>query len=516
MSRPIANSRTNLKLGGRLQGIDLRYVAAFGLLALAGGTVSLYPMFALGCFVAAAAVGICWALFASLKRAGLEAWQVIALATLSGYLVLNYGVDNLAIHVAGFPILIAYGAMYASLAWAIFAHRDVLPQALREPALLCILAILFLSMFHLLTDIPNYGSWAFRDVTMCLDGLFVLMGMIWAKKSDSPYLLMKWLMVVFVVNMFYSITLPWSEQVWSWSPQSGVYNAVPLFGNYHGSGDVLFAGAVFCICVGSYVIKRPSWLMPLLVLGQLLGIAVTQVRRMYLGIVVVIVILILAGEIKKFARLFILVPAALAVLFAVTTLGGLEISGRVGPVNLQFFKDHLRSISGAEDTPGSDPQSRVIMGREALQHFVAHPVFGEGFGLPMTEEMDYDSGLITRTPHNTSITYLARLGVVGFTLWMAFHFCLWKRFYYAYRQRRSADKQLYTLVLWFFLFYVLFMMTSLVESPFEYPASAIPFYFLIGFALGLIRWHLSPKKSSEYQPAEFAVSPLRKPASIQF
>jgi cbb3-type cytochrome oxidase subunit 3 len=48
------------------------------------------------------------------------------------------------------------------------------------------------------------------------------------------------------------------------------------------------------------------------------------------------------------------------------------------------------------------------------------------------------------------------------------------------------------------------MMTSLVESPFEYPASAIPFYFLIGFALGLIRWHLSPKNKREVQSAAFA------------
>jgi O-antigen ligase len=498
------NSNIRLKPPVRTGKVSLRYAVWFLLLVLAGGVTALFPAFWLGCLAIAAVIGICWVVFAIAGRAGLEPWQVIALTILGGYIVLNYGFDNLAIHLGGFPILIAYGLIYVSLALAVLAHRHLVPEALREPALLCVLAILCLSLFHLPTDIPAYGSWAFRDCTMCFDGLFVLMGMLWAKKSDSSHFLMKWLMAVFIVNMFYSITLPWSEQIWSWSPQSGVYNAVPLLGNYHGSGDVLFAGAVFCICVGSYVISRPRWLMPLLVLGQLLGIAVTQVRRMYLGIVVVILILILAGEIKKFARLFILVPAALAVVFAVTSWGGLEISGRVGKVSLQFFADHLRSLSGAEDAPGSDPQTRVSMGREALQHFYAHPVIGEGFGQPVTDEMDYDTGLITRTPHNTSITYLARLGVVGFSLWMAFHFCLWKRFYYAYRQRRSADKQLYTFVLWFFLYYVLFMMTSLVESPFEYPASAIPFYFLIGFALGLIRWHLSPKNKREVQSAAFA------------
>jgi O-antigen ligase len=421
-------------------------------------------------------------------------------------MVLNYGFDNLAIHVGGFPILIAYMMMYASLALAVFARPNLVVKALHEPALLCLLAVLGLSFFHLVIDIPSYGSWAFRDCTMCFDGLFVLMGLLWARKSDSHYFLAKWLMVIFALNMLYSFTLPWGEKLWSWSPVSGVYLPVPLLGNYRGAGDWLLAGATFCICIGSYMVSRPRWLMPFLALAQLLGIAITQVRRMYLGIVVVILILVLAGEIKKFARLFILVPAAIAVVFVVTSLGGLEISGRVGPVNLAFFKDHIRSISGAEDTPGSDPQTRVTMGREAFQHFLAHPVFGEGFGRPLVSVIDEDNGTVTRTPHNSSITYLARLGVVGLAIWIAFHLCLWTRFVYAFRQRRSCDKRLYAFVLWFFLFYVLFMVGSFVESPFEYPAHAIPFYFLMGFALGLIRWHLSPKNKGEHRLAAFASS----------
>jgi O-antigen ligase len=293
--------------------------------------------------------------------------------------------------------------------------------------------------------------------------------------------------------MVYAFTLPWGERIWSWSPVSGAYLPVPILGQYHGTGDVLMYGAMFCICVGSYVVRRPRWLMPVLVMGQLLGIAVTQVRRMYLGIVVMIVLLILAGEIKKFAKLLILVPIALAVLFLATTVGGLDITGRIGPVNLAFFKDHLRSISGAEDTPGSDPESRVIMGKQAIAHFLAHPFFGEGFGQPVVNIIDEETGTPTRTPHDSSLTYLARLGGVGFVIWLGFHFCLWKGFLSVFRRRRFCDEQLYAFVLWSFLFYVLFMMSSFVESPFEYPAGAIPFYFLMGFSLGLIRWHLFPQ-----------------------
>ena len=493
----VTNSSASLKSSTRFGKIDLSYVAWFSLFIVAGSVATFNPDVWLGCLAAIAVLVIGRLIFVYVGRTGLEMWQAIALVILGGYIVLNYGFENVAVHVGSFPILITYGMIYGALGLAVISRRRALLKALKEPTTLCVLGLLALTFFHLLTDIFAYGSLAFRDATMCFDGVFLVMGLLWAKKSDSPNLLAKWLLAIFVVNMFYSFTLPWAEKFWSWSPESGAFLPVPILGNYRGTGDWLLAGATFCICVGSYVISRPKWLMPVLALAQLLGIAITQVRRMYLCIVVVVVILILVGEIKKFARLFVLVPAALGVLFLVTTLGGIEITGRIGPVNLAFFEDHLRSISGAENTPGSDPQTRVIMGKQAFEHFLAHPVFGEGFGLPVVNVIDGDNGTATRTPHNSSLTYLARLGAVGFIIWIAFHVCLLSRFVYVYRQRHSCDKHLYALLLWFFLFYVLFMVGSFVESPFEYPSHAIPFYFLMGFALGLIRWHLAPKKKSE-------------------
>lgn len=481
----------------------MRYAAWFSLLVAAGIVATLYPYLWLGCLAGAVTLAICWGIWKILRRAGLELWQVIALTNISGYLILNYGYDNLCLHVGGFPFPVAYGMMWGSFGLAAMAEWKSVVRTLREPALICGFAVLGLAFIHLVSDIPTYGSLAFRDATMCFDAMFLIMGMVWASKNNSPEFIPKWLLIIFTINMFYSLTLPWAQSIWGWSPESGAYLPVPVLGNFHGSGDLLLEGTVFCLCVGGYVMKRPAWLMSALAMGQLLGIAVTQVRRMYLGIVVVIVILILAGEIKKFSKLFILVPAALVVLFAVTSIGGLEISGRIGKVSPQFFIDHLRSIGGAEDTPGSDPQSRVIMVNQAYQHFLAHPVIGQGFGLPAVDLLDEETGTPTRTPHNSTMCYLARLGAVGVMLWAAFHLCVGIRFFYAYLHRRSADKKVYSYVLWAFLYYVLFMMSSLVESPFEYPAFAIPFYFLIGTALGMIRWQLFRKKAKEPQLISF-------------
>jgi len=339
---------------------------------------------------------------------------------------------------------------------------------------------------------------------MCFDGIFMVAGLACAMKSNNIVFLTKWMMVIFVLTMIYSFTLPWAEELWSWSPESGVFLKVPLFGNYHGSGDLLVAGALFSICVGSYVVSRPTWLTLFLALGQFLGVAITQVRRMYVGTVVVLIILVFLGEAKKFAKFFILLPSAILIILLATTLGGIEISGRIGPVNLAFFEDHIRSLHTSEGTPGSSVESRIGMVDEAFQHFLSHPVLGEGFGQPLLTQMDMNNAegnnAVTRTPHNSSLTYLARLGVVGFAIWVAFHLCLTKRFIYALRQRRYCDdKRVSAFVLWAFLFYVLFMITSFVEAPFEFPSSAVPFYFLMGFALGLIRWHLSGRNKSEHR-----------------
>jgi O-antigen ligase len=498
MSRIVTNSHTSLKSGTRLQGIDLRYVAGFAVLVLVGGAASLYPIFLLICLAAAVAVGIGWAVFRFLGSAGLELWQVLLLTALSGYMLLNYGFENLAFHMGGFPVIISYGLVYAALALALFRGKNLVANALREPAVLCMLALLAFSLLHLVFDLPQYGLMAIRDDSMCLDGLFMLLGLAWAIKKDSVAFISKWLMVIFAVNMLYGLTQPWGEQLWSWSPESGVFIKVPIFGNYNGIGDLEVAGAMFCLCVGAYVIKRPKWLVPLLVMGQFLAFAFAQVRRMYVALVVILIILILLGEAKKFGKLLVLLPVALAGILAVTTLGGIEINGRVGPVKLDFFREHIRSIETPEGTPGSSVEGRFQWADEALGHFYQHPIVGVGFGQPLLSEVaDDTNGAVTRQPHNSSLTYLARLGLIGFAMWIAFHFFVIKTFIKVFRQRHSCDKRLYAFVLWVFLFYIIVTISSLVEPTFEYPSFAIPFYFLIGFAVGTIRWHLFSRNNPE-------------------
>ncbi len=506
----VTNSSTSLKSSPRLTRIDLRGVAWFSLFLLVGGSAILYPLVVLCCLAAVAVLGLCWLVVTYVRRANLELWQVLTLVALSGYTLLTRGFENLTIHVGEFPIIVGYVLIYASLALALFSRRQVVASALKEPAVLCMLALFVFAVLHLAVDVPSYGIWALRDSTMCLDGMFMLLGMAWAVKSKNSIFLARWLLGLYVLNMLYIYTMPWGDKVWSWSPVSGVFLKVPILGDFSGAGDILVDGAMFCLCVGCYLVTRPSWLMPLLAMGQFLGVAITQGRRQYIGTVIVLVILALLGEGKRFAKLLILIPSAVMIIFLVTSIGGFKIAGRIGEVNLDFFEAHLRSVHTSEGTPGSAVESRFDMADQAFQHFFAHPVVGEGFGRPLLTDIDETNGAVTRIPHNSSLTYLARLGLIGFALWIAFHFLLVKRFISVLRRRSSGDDKLTSaFVLWLFLFYVLFVNVSLVEGPFEFPSGAVPFYFFMGFALGLMRWHLSPKNQRQPQAPAFVNSAVR-------
>jgi O-antigen ligase len=482
--------------------------ALFAVFFLLGSLTILYPSYVLGGLAAFAAVGFGWMALRYVRATGLEAWQILLITALTGYIILNYGFENLTIHL-GLPIIISYVLMFASLFLAAFSHPQWLMRAQKEPAVLCLLALLLLSFFHLVWNVPTYGFYAIRDASMFFDGIFLILGLLWAMKGNGVIPLMKWLSVLLLLNLAYSCTSPWQEKIAAWSPKSGVFLEIPLLGTYRGNANFLLLGALFYLFVARYAVKWPRWIMVLLAAAQLFGLAIHQIRGLYVGLVVVLIIFVLLGESRKSAKLLAILSPAIAAVLLLTTLG-VEIQGRIGPVKSDFFKEHFRSISGAEGTPGSALQGRVDMYEEAFQHIRAHPVAGEGFGMVLTDFTDDDKPgtVVVRQPHNSTVSVLARLGAIGLLVWLVFHLYVVKRFFYALRQRRYWDKQLADLIVWLFMLYVIYMIESSLEAGFEFPSGSIPFYFFVGLALGLIRYVPKGKQkpTAEDSPAVVAVT----------
>jgi O-antigen ligase len=500
MIEAVRNTGTNYRLNGGRTESRVTAIICFLAFLLLGGLAVLHPFFALGCFAVVAALGLCLLAIVAARRAGLELWQVLLLTALTGYMVLNYGFENLAIHLGGFPLIISYGLMYASMVFAVFSCRHTILRALKEPAMACVFAFLFLTFLHLIVDVPHYGLWAVRDASMFLDGIFLLLGLLWSMKHNSVMPLLKWFMVVFLLNLGYSLLMPWEDALSSWSPKSGVFVATPIVGNYRGNQVFLLVGALFFILLARYVVRWPRWIVLLLAAAQLFGLAILQARGEYVGIVVSLIVFLFLGETGKFAKLLSLLAPALIAILILTTVG-IEITGRIGPVNLAFFKEHIRSIGGAEGTPGSSIEGRTEWLDQAMQHFWPNPVFGEGFGLPLIDFRDARSGNMVRQPHNSSVSVLARLGAVGFAVWVIFNLRVLSQFIRGFRQRRSWDPVLSNLLIWLFLVYLISLINISTEAGLEFPSADIPFLFFVGLALGLVSSQVSQRNRFELRTA---------------
>jgi O-antigen ligase len=453
-----------------------------------GLVATLSPRPAVGLLVGLAVLGATWLGLRYLRRSGLEVWQIVLLMALSGYLVLNYGFENLAFHLGGVPIILSYLLVFGALGLAFYYHPNLPRIALQEPAVLFLLAIFCMACLHLVIDVPKYGIWAIRDASMCFDSVFIILGLLWSRKGSlTP--LMKWLMIILLLNSVYSLTFPWQERIQAWSPTSGVFLQIPLFGYYRGNYLYLGLGALFYLFLSQNVFKWPRWIVLLLAMVQLFGLAILQARQMYIALLVIIVLLFLIGEVRKSGKLVLILGAPIAAVILLTVIG-VEIPGRIGPVRADFFLEHFRSISGAAGTPGATVQGRMEWYDEVFGRIRNNPWVGEGFGQPLiTFENDLTGGAV-RQPHNSSVTVLARLGIAGLLPWLALHLYIVSRFVYAFRQRRRLDRRIADFILWLFMLYVVYMISSLVEPTFEFPSAAVPFYFFLGLSLGLIRRQL--------------------------
>lgn len=485
-----------------------RDILLFTGLSILGALGVLYSAVALTLLAVLAAMILTWWAVALLKRHGLELWQALLLIPLTGYMLLNYGFENITIHLGSFPIIVSYVLMYICLALALYHSRRSIGIAINEPASICFLVLLVFSLVHLLFDIPSAGLWAIRDATMVLDGLFLFLGIFWSLQPNGLRILAKWLIGIFVLNMLYCFTFPWSDAIHTWSPSSGVFLEVPIFGQYHTTDIYLLLGAVFCLGVGARFLGNRRWLILPLVILQLLGLTVTQARASYVALVACIVILILIGEHKKSFLLIGTLSGALIALVLLTGVGGLQLSGRIGPINIDFLRDHIRSITGENVTPASSVDSRIEFAAEAMQHFHSSPIFGVGFGQPIVSYIDQETGATVRIPHNSNLTVMVRLGVIGLMIWIAFNVSLIRQIVRALRRRSQYDRQVYEWIQWVLIFYATFMIAALVEGPLETPSSAIPFYFFMGLGLGLMRHRLRKTAESTTPQPLYINSPV--------
>ncbi|MGH9679621.1 MAG: hypothetical protein ACRD4Y_06695, partial [Candidatus Acidiferrales bacterium] len=193
----------------KVQGSRVGAKTLFGLAGAAGVgvLVAAYPVMGLKAIVA------CLSLYAILRwaRGRMEVWQVAVLAPLTAYIILNYGFDNFAIGI-DFP----FGdlLMFSALIYVILkAPKGFLGGLLKDPIIACLFALLMMSCVHLLIDVPRFGFYAIRDSSVFFEAVFLILGLAWAQNSHNIRLFVHWMFWILLVNLVYTYTFPWNEQI---------------------------------------------------------------------------------------------------------------------------------------------------------------------------------------------------------------------------------------------------------------------------------------------------------------
>lgn len=220
-------------------------------------------------------------------------------------------------------------------------------------------------------------------------------------------------------------------------------------------------------------------------LGLLVG--ATQNRGGLLGGLVMIALasVYLSPEMRRrFLASGSLAVAALIVVVAVANVA-LPLGSRA--FSAEQLAENTVSLFGASEDEGLEG---TVSWRLAYWDLVVGDVIaggewltGKGFGTNLADTYGYqvaaqDSSQPLRNAHNSHITIVARLGLIGFFLWMAFWFQT------ALRLNRRERRQGHVLMKFLLPIMLAFGVSAVFDPLFEGPQMAIPFWFAAGIATG--------------------------------
>ncbi len=212
-----------------------------------------------------------------------------------------------------------------------------------------------------------------------------------------------------------------------------------------------------------------------------LGLLLYNARSIYVALFVTLGLCILTmGFVRGSPRLSksaVLAGVALIVLGLAVPAGYLE--GRSG-----FVSRNAKELLSGTIYYSEDPQAqfRFLAWQEAFKRFARDPVFGEGYGIPFEFYGQTDP-----RPHNTFLTVLYKMGVVGFLPFVFFLAYFFRSTWQTIRSSQSAPNEtacLYGLFLAQAAMCVVGLFTFVLESPFT--ASIFWANMGIGFRLQIL------------------------------
>jgi O-antigen ligase len=374
---------------------------------------------------------------------------------LAGYMLFDKAFAY--IHLPGTPLYVGELVLLVGILGSLTA-TGYLRLSIRDDSVLVILAAFFLWGFiRFLPGLRVYGIYAVRDFALvyyCLFAFFMA-----AALARSPDLLER---LIVNLNRFAPWLLLWLPvaQILARTVAKGAnvpFTAIPI--TTHDSQDVAVAavvavGSLWLFPSGRSARSRGLWSIIALIA---LALVATQNRGGLLSALAGLAVGL--AFFRDRMRLIVRAVAVTILLIGLGTLSSVQIAGNAPGSAASQVRDfsvsqlfaNVASIGGAKESNNLNGtvQGRLTLWSETLQTQTSDDrlVYGYGFGVNLA----YLAGGVAqsgnlnsdplRSPHNTYLDVLARVGVIGMSLWIV----LWVGWYWRLVRgcRRLAQRGLY-------------------------------------------------------------------------
>jgi hypothetical protein len=414
----------------------------------------------------------------------------VLLFLMAGYFVIGYPFMQLRVPPTGLGVPLgelALAGLLVAINWPLVLARigTVIP-------LLPLLLWWGWGFARLVADGIREGPWAFRDGTQLIEALYLIVGFALVADLADISRLSRWFRRIIIVCGAVGLLFVFADDIIAMSPTmpGGSNQPIPIFGTFATTGTMLLMAAFLCMIQSGRT--RLETLSYTFVAGFLVSYAVLviQARTTYVQLLSLAALLMLVRP-AALRRLGSTIPILCLLLVLVGSLE-LRISGRLSSeISLSFLMDHVLTIFGI-GTHGSlgEAASGVSLRfgwwlrlYDELTSDPATLLSGLGFGVALTDFRD-PLGVLAREPHNSIISVVARLGLIGGIAWIWLQVELFRLAFSTYRAaRRAGWHDQAQLILLIMAFAVLTLASCLGEDTMEKPYNAIPYYALWGVLL---------------------------------
>lgn len=395
-----------------------------------------------------------------------------------------------------------------SLLLGLFAlwHTHVLRRLLRAPLIRVLLAFMVFGLIRTVPYLQEYGLDALRDGVLWGYGLFsfVVAGILLSKPERIWWLVGRYrrFVPIFLIGapliwlttvLLDKIAFWTGIQVPSWPGTD-----VPIIHAKAGDMLVHLGGVAAFMTVG---LAGPTKKSRVLLLA--IGVGLTALSRGgLLAFSLAFIVAFASRPRSRNAWSLVLFFSAIVATLAITNLH-VRFPGNDRDISFQQLTEHVKSTAGAD---GDQDQENTKAWRLAWwAKIVSYTILGDyrwsgkGYGINLATDDGFqtsdDDSL--RSPHNASMTVLARSGVIGLALWLLLHgaWCV-------SMVRAMVDAHRHRAREWYalFAFLIAYWLALLVNGSFdvflEGPAGGIWLWSVIGVGIAV---QIAYRERNHYQ-----------------